>query len=404
MSIIRILLTGHTGSNNRGCEAILRSTIEIINRYLEMVEFYLLSENPKSDKLALGTQYKNLSIVDFPVDQPKKFSLSWLINGCYRRILPGFPTSFAYNNRYYYQNSEAVLVLGGDLFTDEYEGPSRHFRDLAFARSCGLKTIIWAASIGPFHDKHLEEKWSKNFRKVDLITVRESNSLKYLNKLGIIDNVRLVSDPAFLLSASSKAAFSNLRNTSSIIVGIGMSNLAWKYGITQDKYISEFEAFSEEILSNPEVKLILIPHVVNETENYDDETMCRFLAQRLKKRDRIILIGKDHNASDTKYIISQCDLFIGARTHSTIASLSSYVPTISIAYSSKAHGINYDIFGHTNYVVPIASLNRKVLIKIFNIVMTNRYKIIKQLRQRIPDIKKNADKGGFYLKKTLSSN
>jgi polysaccharide pyruvyl transferase WcaK-like protein len=51
-------------------------------------------------------------------------------------------------------------------------------------------------------------------------------------------------------------------------------------------------------------------------------------------------------ARQVKWVISKCRYFIGARTHATVAAFSTGVPTISIAYSKKARGINRDIFGH----------------------------------------------------------
>ena len=59
----------------------------------------------------------------------------------------------------------------------------------------------------------------------------------------------------------------------------------------------------------------------------------------LRKKGLII----PHTLFILKNIISNCHYFMGARTHSTIAALSSYVPTISIAYSIKAFGINEEI-------------------------------------------------------------
>ncbi len=48
-------------------------------------------------------------------------------------------------------------------------------------------------------------------------------------------------------------------------------------------------------------------------------------------------------------------------THSTIAALSSGVPTLSFAYSIKAQGINRDIFGHTDYCMGAADLNAEAV-------------------------------------------
>ncbi|NIN03283.1 MAG: polysaccharide pyruvyl transferase, partial [Hydrotalea flava] len=42
---------------------------------------------------------------------------------------------------------------------------------------------------------------------------------------------------------------------------------------------------------------------------------------------------------ELKGIIGRCDLFIGARMHSNIASISMHVPTVALAWSHKYHGI-----------------------------------------------------------------
>jgi polysaccharide pyruvyl transferase WcaK-like protein len=66
---------------------------------------------------------------------------------------------------------------------------------------------------------------------------------------------------------------------------------------------------------------------------------------------------EDHNAMELKGYISRCRLFIGARTHATIAAYSSCVPTLAVGYSVKAKGIAKDIFGtYENYVVPVQTL------------------------------------------------
>jgi colanic acid/amylovoran biosynthesis protein len=59
---------------------------------------------------------------------------------------------------------------------------------------------------------------------------------------------------------------------------------------------------------------------------------------------RITRIPMNYNAAEIKWIIGQLTLFAGARAHPTIAALSSQIPTLSFAYSTKANGINRDIF------------------------------------------------------------
>ena len=53
-------------------------------------------------------------------------------------------------------------------------------------------------------------------------------------------------------------------------------------------------------------------------------------------------------------------MFIGARTHSTIAAYSSGVPTLVVGYSVKAKGIAKDLFGtEENYVLPVQALKEE---------------------------------------------
>ena len=103
-------------------------------------------------------------------------------------------------------------------------------------------------------------------------------------------------------------------------------------------------------------------------------------------------------------VSTYCDFFIGARTHSTIASLSNKIPTISIAYSTKAYGLNETIFGHTDYVVPIDEIDQNVLFNKYNLLLNNRNEIIEQLKLSISTFQQMANTGGLYLSKIISKN
>ena len=69
------------------------------------------------------------------------------------------------------------------------------------------------------------------------------------------------------------------------------------------------------------------------------------------------------NAAQTKYVIGKCRYFIGARTHATIASLSTAVPTVSLAYSTKARGINRDFLGNEKNVIDMNSITATSLVE-----------------------------------------
>ena len=105
---------------------------------------------------------------------------------------------------------------------------------------------------------------------------------------------------------------------------------------------------------------------------------------------------EDHNCMELKGYISRCRLFIGARTHATIAAYSSGIPTLVIGYSVKAKGIAKDIFGtYENYVLPVQSLKKEDdLIKAYEWLLNNEKQIRTYLEDFMPGYcKKSLDAG-----------
>ena len=401
--MVRILLTGHGGSYNRGCEALVRSTVEIIRQQLGAADITLLSFNPEEDWALLQPDLPDLHIPDIRTDFPKRYTLNWLRNSVRRYVTPGFPTPITYYNRLVFDDNDLVISIGGDNFSDDYGGPDRFFRELAFAKSRGALTVIWGASIGPFRDAQQEKKWAREFRKIDLITVRETRSLRYLQDLGLSENVRLVADPAFLLPAVSKKDADFSLPQSAQVVGMNVSDLVPKYGLTREQYLEELVAFSEQLLAEKDTHLFLIPHVFGGALN-NDEVMVQRLADRLINLERVSWTDSSFNVCQLKQCIAQCHYFIGARTHSTLASLSSAIPTLSVAYSTKAYGINQDLFGHLDYVLPISELNRQALMNKFYLLKEKRSEIIEQLKVRVPEMQRLALQGGAFLANLLREN
>ena len=91
-------------------------------------------------------------------------------------------------------------------------------------------------------------------------------------------------------------------------------------------------------------------------------------------------------------------MFIGARTHATIAAYSSCVPTMVLGYSIKSKGISEDLFGDQKLVLDINDLsNTQKLIHTFNLLLEEEIELKKKLTQRIPEMKKMSYKAAEHL-------
>ena len=128
------------------------------------------------------------------------------------------------------------------------------------------------------------------------------------------------------------------------------------------------------ILNKTDMKVALIPHVVYDFS--DDRKPLKKLYEKFKASGRIVMID-DCNCSELKWYISKCRFVITARTHVSIASYSTCVPTLVVGYSVKSKGIANDIFGtYENYVVPVQDMETDTaLVENFKWLMNNEKKV-----------------------------
>ena len=155
---VRIHLVGHGGFYNRGCEAIVRGTVEIVKRYIPNSEISLSSLSPEADSRLVKLKGIEIEKVVSAIHGKKKPSLGWLWQTVDRRILSFNMPFYDYIQRPYYRDSDIVMSIGGDNFTDDYSGPDGHFRSIVNAKKAGAKTVMWGASIGPFKRLKKAEK------------------------------------------------------------------------------------------------------------------------------------------------------------------------------------------------------------------------------------------------------
>jgi polysaccharide pyruvyl transferase WcaK-like protein len=393
---------GYINIDSIGDRAIACTMLELIKQKIGTADItFLTGESSKFKEIATESIKERVNVQDIITKFPDKYSYQWLADLIPRKILLRNLNPKLFLNRKFYNAADIYISIGTDTYTDCYGSPSFFFESTAFAKKRKALTMISAASIGPFYDKYFEQKWAKELQKVDLITVRETLSLEYLRQLGAVRNIKLVADPAFLLSPDSKGTILLDQYKPNNIIGLNMSDLIARYGTSREQYLEAFKCFVEYLLLDKNNIIILIPHNYGTRKYQDDFLVCRSLFEKLGKKERVILINEDYSASQLKYIISKCGYFFGARTHATIASLSSLVPTISIAYSRKAYGINQDIFGHSDYVLPIKNINESKLIEKYELLRDNRGAIFERLKKIIPEMKILAVKNIDYLVELL---
>lgn len=381
---MKYFLFNHEGSKNHGCEAIVRGSMNIIENSDEKAEFVLSSNNPSDDEIlnnitvkaaktrALTKVEKLIAAVDLKINNSETYALQKM----YSPIVSDA------------EDCDVCLSVGGDTYCyGDNHGIQVLTREL---KKRGKKTVLWGASIGA---EDLSERKLESLRDFDAIFTREPITYELLKANGANDNIYLFSDPAFCMERVEVEPIDGFTRENTL--GFNISPLVAS-GDPRKKEIAE--DFLRFVFENTTMKVLLVPHVVEENNN--DYDFMKPIFEKFEHTGRIAILPPDLEARQYKGYIAGTRFFVGARTHSTIAAYSSGVPTIALGYSVKARGIAKDIFGEEKYVLDIKAMtDYEELRDEFLKLLENENEIRRDLMKSIPLRMRSAMEAGEMLQK-----
>ena len=378
-------LYGHGGSGNHGCEAIVRSTVGILGGEIE-----LLSQHPEQDlRYGIDQVCRVTEDTDTPL---KRGSLSWFLSSLETKLTGKYDRYFRYTKEKLMSRAargDVFLSIGGDNYC--YPGTEHLATINRNLRKKGVKTVLWGCSVEP---SLLENPVvAEDLGGFDLITARETISYEALKAVN--PNTVLVADPAFTLERRDLPLPDGW--VEGKMVGINASPLILTSG-DGELVMEAYRNLIRRILDTTDLNVVLIPHVV--WESNDDRKVLTPLFEEFRSTGRVIVLD-DHNCTELKGYIARCRLFIGARTHSTIAAYSQCVPTLVLGYSVKSRGIARDLFGsEEHYVIPVQGMtDPRALADGFDWLLKNENDIRVHLEKTMPGYKKQAYNALDALKK-----
>jgi polysaccharide pyruvyl transferase WcaK-like protein len=408
-----ILLVGNPSYQNRGAEAIVRGTLEILRR-----EF-------GSDIRARAGVYATASIVreqsaaeadaavrTFCLDGLKpRWSRVWWEMQANKRL----GTSFVAQHWPLIEHLSGACValeLGGDNYSIYHnkKKPERFMAVDRFLQKRGIPVVLWGASVGPFDaDPVFAPFMFEHLRSLGGIFVRESDSLEYLRANAVTENVHLVADPAFVMKPVKPPPARIGFPLPEGAIGINLSPMLAFYRGRESSAVDldEWLGFCVRLIKSVAVfkrPILLIAHVFSADPANDDFGLLHRLCKAASRDVPVpVQVLPDRlSAAEIKWVISRCTVFAGARTHSTIAALSSQVPTLSIAYSLKAKGINRDIYGNLDYCINVADLTPANLAERLEILVKKESGIRAHLQTTIPKFQSLALSAGPLLREVIT--
>ena len=357
---MEFIMFPHAGCYNHGCEAIIRSTVSMLNKTKQ--DIYLHSSEPHNDEMyGLGDICTIVPNVSHDISiNGLTYKMFAVKEKLFKKNRDMEEICFRYRGLLKGKTNPIAMSIGGDNYC--YPGMQHVLSEyMKLFHYKNIPTVLWACSL---EQNLLSARVLDELKQYSLLTVRESISQGYLYESGIKDNVVQCADPAFLLKpVETLWPYKELYEEE--IIGINISPLMSRYeNSTGDTYRSVAELI-KHILNNTKYNIVLIPHVL-QTNNSDLTPIYKI--QKELNNKRIFVIDSSFNCCQLKSLIAKCSLFIGCRTHATIAAYSSYVPTMVIGYSTKSKGIARDIYGtEKGHVIPVNIIaDSDMLIREFN--------------------------------------
>jgi colanic acid/amylovoran biosynthesis protein len=405
----RFYLTGQRTFGNRGCEAIVRSTVMILNQTFGEVEVLVPSDDIKRDQKQWSVAgEKGVRFVEayLPAQTRLWAHLQRLPLKMLKRA--GWPFPFPQKIRNEIKSVDAVLSIGGDNYSLDYRLPSLLMGIDRLAMDLGKPVFIWGASVGPFEaEPYLVPTIREHLAKMTFIGARESITYEYLTKKLKLKNVLQTVDPAFTLAkelVDTRSFWPQAGNNN--VIGLNISPLIERYKKDGQDLRKETLNFIRDSVVRG-FGVLLIPHVIpldNKVKNNDAYYMTGMLNEMKDLVGAVTIMPSDFNASQIKQVISQLRFFIGARTHATIAALSSGVPTLSISYSVKAKGINKDLLGEMPVVLPTPQLSASSLMAGLGFLISNEDQIRSHLAAKLPNWRKLVEMAADAIKERIKRN
>ena len=386
---MKILLLGlEFNIGNLGCEALAYSFVSFLNKIAE--------------EMSINIEYKALVYKDKPMPNIPNTKIEV-------ECIKIKTKKISFWTHAYKCCKESDLFFDftmGDSFSDIYGHKRYFFMTFLKQLACWSKTpfILGPQTYGPFKNLYAK-KWSKKIiLHADEVFSRDEMSAKYVRELtGRLVNV--TTDVAFALptyKADIQFEYSKIN------IGFNPSGLLWNGGYTgnnQFELTLDYKKYCEDILDyyckRDEYQIYLIPHVGNPDglkEIDNDFNACRVLKE---KYPNTIFIDGKKSAMEIKGIISEMDVFIGARMHATIGAFSSGVATIPVSYSRKFEGL-YDNLNY-KYVISASKIDNTDATE-QTIKYVNDYEILKKhVEDSLQDVYSMQDEFRDKIKKLIKT-
>lgn len=384
-----ILANAPINNGNCGCVALSITMMSLIDEIMKKA-------NQKYKLYLSDSQYQNQTLHQYEVEgkslsyeacgYPKGLSIKQNLEIKLKAIVNKGNKANAI-----FKNVDYILDIGqGDSFADIY-GEYRFKlidRVHVMARTYNKPYCILPQTIGPFKDSSIALKARKSIAKATLCMARDKQSYEYVvTNVPEQKNIKEYIDVAFFLPYDIIKQDSLFTH-----VGLNISALLWNGGYTRDNqfglkcdYQKTIKEIIDYFLALPNVKVHLVPHVVNRERWVENDYEVSYELWREYDNPNLVLAPFALGPVEIKSYIAGMDFFMGARMHATIGAFSSGVPVVPMAYSRKFNGLFVDTLQYDS-MVDMKKQSDDEILSVIKEAFSRRLELKNMIKQRMEGV------------------
>lgn len=292
-----IFIFGYYGFKNLGDEAILASIIKTIKENDASANILALSYNVKYTEKIHG------------------------VTGVSRNNLGEIIRAIA--------GSDLVISGGGSLLQDVTSSRSLvyYLALVVIAKLMSKPVIFYSNGFGPIGNRVNQIITKKIVNKVDKIIVRDEDSKKAMEDIGIWKPIEITSDATFILTGTGSERARKILQDENIPVDrpfVGISVRPWYF---KEAFVETMAKFAD-YLSDKGITVLFIPMQMPKDLDISNRIINHM------KREAYVL-REDYRPEDVLAIIGEMEILVGMRLHALIFAGIQGVPMLGLEYDPK---------------------------------------------------------------------
>ena len=296
MEKYKIVISGYYGFNNAGDEAMLLAILQALRKTFHAPDITVISGNPSATSETFG------------VETVPRFGIWPILKALFR--------------------SDFLISGGGSLLQDVTSWKSMvYYLTIIIVGVLFRKRVyLYSQGIGPVRYRVIRIILKHVLNHVDAITVRDTESKGFLQRLGVHRKIYTTADAVLSLEPADMSLGKKILERNGIdgsrkLVGIAIRN--WK---DTPRWMSELKKCVVRLVSDKNCDVVFIPMQFPEDAK---------AAEEMGNLNHVHILKEGYTIEELMSLMGNMDVVIGMRLHAMIFSALMHVPFLGISYDPK---------------------------------------------------------------------